>query len=79
MTYEEALQEIPNIDSFCRYVCNCGCGHEDYCPTECSLLEKARQLDFDRIVKCYARHEGDLEKVFRYIKCTKVIRNRGGY
>lgn len=72
MTEDEAREEIPDIYNFCYDFCTCGCGHEDYCPSECYVLEKARRLDFNRIIKCYARHDGDLQKVCRYIKEAKV-------
>lgn len=70
MTPEEAKVEIPDIDTFCRHAC-VHCNSEWYCPSYCDLLEKARRMPFDRIVACYARHEGDMAKVFRYIKQTK--------
>lgn len=79
MTEEQARKEIPDIDSFCKWSCDCCQTNDWYCPTECDILLKARQLDFNRVVKCYARHRGDLEKVFRYIKATKITRARGGY
>lgn len=79
MTYEQALEELGDIDSFCRMCCNNCTSNDWYCPSECDDLEKARLLDFDRIVKCYAVHEGNLAKVFRYIKSTKLARKKGGY
>lgn len=71
MTEQQAREEIPDIDYFCYEVCTKGCGHEDYCPSECQTLQKARELDFDRIIKSYARNDGDLNKVCRYIKNQK--------
>lgn len=79
MTIEQAQEEIPDIDSFCTHCCDRCTGNEWYCPSECEVLQKARKLDFARILKCYARHCGDLDKVSQYIKGTKVIRNKGGY
>ena len=78
MTVEEARKEIPNIDSFCHLACN-WCRSEWYCPTYCDYLEKARKLDFERILKCYAKHDGDINKVCRYIKNTPLVRKKGGY
>lgn len=79
MTIEEAREEIPDIDTFCRHCCNRCTTNDWYCPSDCNMLEKARKLDFDRILKCYARNDGDLNKVFRYIKRTPIIRKKGGY
>lgn len=70
MTVEEAKVEIPDIDAFCRWGC-VHCNSEWYCPTYCDLLEKAKRIPFNRILECYARHEGDPVKVFNYIKQTK--------
>lgn len=78
MTYEQALEEMGDIDDFCIKCCNRCTGNDWYCPSPCDMLEKARQLDYSRLVKCYARHEGDLNKVSRYISQAKVyggIRN----
>ena len=72
LTLEQARYELGDINSFCSQVCG-GCTANDwYCPTECAVLEKARRMDFDRIVKSYARNWGDLAKVIRYIKNAKV-------
>lgn len=79
MTYEEAKDELIDIENFCSYMCNCWCDNDWYCPSECDVLKKARQLDFDRIIKCYAKHDGDIRKVVAYINATKINRKRGGY
>lgn len=71
MTYKEAKEEIVDIDTFCRHACN-SCSNDWYCPTYCDLLEKAKRVPFDRIIHCYARHDGDMAKVFRFIRQTKV-------
>ena len=71
MTIIEALKEIPNIDVFCCTCCNYCTAVEDYCPSECDTLEKARRLDFILIVECYARYDGDLRKVCNFIKNIK--------
>ena len=70
MTVEEAKAEIPDIDAFCHWGC-VHCNSEWYCPTYCDLLKKSRRIPFNRILACYARHEGDPVKVFNYIKQTK--------
>ena len=79
MTEQKARDDIQDIDSFCKWVCDCCQNNDWYCPSECDVLQKARKLNFDRIVKCYARHDGDLDKVCNYIKTTKINRVKGGY
>lgn len=78
MTLDEAREEIGSIDYFCKCACNACTANDWYCPTECGTLRKARQMDFDRIVKAYARHDGDLSKVFRYINQAKVSTRKDG-
>lgn len=68
--FAEALKELADIDTFCHMACT-ACNHDWYCPTHCDMLEKAKKLDFEKIVKSYARNEGDWSKVFRYIKRAK--------
>jgi hypothetical protein len=79
MTYEEAKEQIPDFESFRVECCNSCTSNDWYCPSDCEMLEKARKLDFDRILKCYAKHDGDLSKVAGYIKRTKINRKKGGY
>lgn len=79
MTVEEARSEIIDIDYFCKSACNCCTANDWYCPTYCDTLEKARKISFERIVKCYARNDGDMSKVFRYLNQTKIKRKKGGY
>lgn len=42
-------------------------GNDWYCPSDCDLLEEASKLDYDIILKAYARNDGDLNKVCRYL------------
>ena len=70
MTYEQAKDELTNFEGFCHIACN-SCNSEWYCPTYCDVLEKAKKMDFDLIIKSYARNGGEMWKVFRYIKTTK--------
>lgn len=67
---EEAWEEIPNIDCFCKQAC-IHCSNDWFCPSFCDMLEKAIKMDFELLVKCYARNEGDWSKIFRYIKQKK--------
>lgn len=76
MTVDEARKEIKNIDYFCKNVCNVCTANDWYCPTECDTLQRARMIDFERIVKSYARNEGDLSKVLRYINQRRITRQR---
>lgn len=68
MTLEEAKEELPNIDYFCISVCDICTANDWYCPSYCGVLEKARRMSFERIQKAYARHDGDLCGVIKYIK-----------
>ena len=79
LTIEQALEDIADIDQFCHQICNACSSNDWYCPSECNELIKAREIGFDRILKCYARHDGDLRSVMRYIKATKVNKKKGGY
>lgn len=74
MRIEEAKEEIPTFDAFRIQCCNQCTGNDAYCPSDCEMLEKADKLDFERIQKCYAKHDGDLRKVSRYIKQAKITR-----
>lgn len=70
MKLTEAKAEIKDIDTFCHCAC-IHCNNDWFCPSYCEMLEKARRIPFYRIIACYARHDGDMAKVFRYIKQTK--------
>ena len=77
MYYAEAQAEIIDFSTFCRISCN-SCNSEWYCPSYCDVLEKASKMDFDLIIRAYARNDGDMQKVFRYIKNTKkAVRSNG--
>lgn len=79
MTYEQAKEELCDIDTFCKTACDNCTSNDWYCPSECEILKKARKIDFDRIIKCFASNNGDLSKVIAYIKQTKITRKKGGY
>lgn len=72
MTIGQARKEIPDIDSFCAQVCNECQSNDWYCTGYCESLEKARKMDYERILKAYVRHEGDLNGVIKYIKRARV-------
>ena len=71
MTIEEAKEYIPDFDSFCKEACD-NCGTEWHCPDYCDLLEKAERMDFNRILKCYARNDGEMYKVLRWLKQARI-------
>lgn len=79
MTVEEARKEIGSIDDLCRAFCDYCTSNDWYCPSLCPELEKAKEIGIERLTKCYAAHDGDLAKVMRYIKTTKLTRKKGGY
>ena len=68
MTYEEAIEEIENIENLCKQLCNSCTSNDWYCPDECKIIERAKQIPFEKIVKSYARNEGQLWKVARFIR-----------
>jgi len=69
MTLEEAKQECVDFDTFASEFC-CACTAEDFCPSYCNTLIKAERI-FDRVLEAYARHDGDMRKVDRYIRQAK--------
>lgn len=70
---EEVREEIPNIDAFCKQAC-INCSNDWFCPSFCDTLEKAIKMDFELLVKCYARNDGDWRRIWRYIRRTKNVR-----
>lgn len=70
MTIEEAKEEIPDFDTFVKHAC-VACRSEWYCPSYCETLIKAEKI-FDKVQAAYARHDGDMCKVFRYIKKRRI-------
>lgn len=69
MTIDKARKEIPDFDTFCKEYCNV-CLNNAFCAYYCNTLDKAERI-FDRVLQAYARHNGDLVKVERYIKNAK--------
>lgn len=69
MTLDEAKQEIPDFDTFATKYCDM-CMHDAFCDFYCYTIAKAERI-FDRVQKAYARHDGDMVKVERYIKNAK--------
>ena len=69
MTIEEAKQDIPSFDSFVDEMCN-ACTSDGYCPSYCDVICKSEKM-FDRVQQAWARHDGDVRKVWNYIKQAK--------
>ena len=68
MAIEEAREDIPDFDRFREEVCHQCTANDWYCSSDCDLLEEASKLEYDIILKAYARNDGDLYKVCRYLK-----------
>lgn len=75
MTTDEAREEVVDIRRFCHSVCVSCTANDWYCPTYCDVLEKAHKIPFEKIVKSYARNDGDVWKVVRYIKRYRLETN----
>lgn len=44
-----SVDEFDNIDGFCSRMCNsCAAMPDGYCPSDCDVLEKARQMPFEK-------------------------------
>ena len=72
MTIEEAKKDIPTFIVFADEMCNY-CQSDAYCPSyaPCETLQKAKKM-FDRVQHAYAKYDGDILKVDRYIKGAKM-------
>jgi hypothetical protein len=68
MTIEEAKEEIPTIESFLHFSCDCCTANDWYCPSYCLDLEKAQKIPFEKIQQAYAKYDGDPVKLCSYIK-----------
>ena len=71
MTIKEAKEYIPDFETFRKEVC-ATCTEEWYCPCNCEELNKASRMDFNRILKCYARNDGEMYKVLRWIRQARI-------
>jgi hypothetical protein len=75
MTLEEARDEVGTIDNFCYGMCVHCTANDWFCPSYCDILEKARRMPFEKLLKSYARNDGDPIRLWRYIKRYKVKDN----
>lgn len=71
MTLEQAKDDLPNFDMLLSLMCD-GCSSEDYCPSYCSTLEKAKKIPFEKLQIKYQKVDGDLVKLWNYIKRAVV-------
>jgi hypothetical protein len=71
MTIEEAKEYLPDFEAFRNEAC-ATCTEEWYCPRNCEDLNKASRMDYDRILKCYARNGGEMHKVFAFIRGARI-------
>lgn len=71
MTIEEAREEIPCREIFEQEMCDY-CGFDGYCPNMCAERLKLEKLDFERVIKSYARNDGEMHKVIRFIKDARI-------
>lgn len=72
MTIEQARECIPDFNAFENEFCNSCVANNWYCPDRCSVLKKALKMDFERILKSYARNDGDLTKVSRFLREAQI-------
>lgn len=73
MTIEEAKEYIPDYEAFRKEACTVCTANDWYCPFNvCDTLLKAGELDYERILRCYARHDGEMYKVFRWIRQARI-------
>ena len=72
MTIEEAKEEIPTMEYFLEWACGCCTANDWYCPSYCNTLLKAQRMPFEKILKSFARNDGDIRKVCQYIKYARV-------
>lgn len=72
MTIEEAKEELKDLEVLEWAMCDYCTANDFYCYSPCAERDKIKQIGYDRIIKSYARNNGDIEKVFQYIKRTKI-------
>lgn len=72
MTIEEAKEYIPDFEAFRNEFCSVCVANDWYCPNVCDTLLKAGELDYNRILKCYARNDGEIWKVVQWLKKARI-------
>ena len=71
MTIEKVKEEIPTFEVFAKICCDNCTANDAYCPSYCHELEKASRIPLEILQAKYAKYDGDLRKVVRYVKNTK--------
>lgn len=66
MTVEEAKQIMPDINWVFKHICH-NCSNIDMC-AKCKMHKKANRIGYDNIIKYFAKTNGDMKKVLRYIR-----------
>ncbi len=66
MTIEEAREAMPDIEYVLKNICHI-CSNVDLCKN-CKMHKKANRIGYERILAYYARNEGNMKKVLRYIR-----------
>lgn len=72
MTIEEAKEYIPDFEAFRNEFCSVCVANDWCCPNVCDTLLKAGELDYNRILKCYARNDGEIWKVVQWLKKARI-------
>ena len=73
MTIEQAREEIPNFEVLAGFMCKDCTANDWYCNGYCEMLTKAQKIPFERLQKMYAKYDGDLYELSKYIRYTKVL------
>jgi hypothetical protein len=66
MTIEEAKEIMPDINWIFKNICHT-CSNIDEC-ANCKLHKKASRIGYDNIIECFAKTDGNMKKVLRYIR-----------
>ena len=67
MSIDEAKEQMPSFEYFASVACGECTANDWYCPSHCEDLIKAAKMPFEKIQQAYARHDGMMYKVMRYI------------
>lgn len=73
MRVEEAKKEIPDMEAMNKYLCgDCISKSIGRCTGICDRLDKARKIGYERLIACYARHNGYHKMVCNYIRVANI-------
>lgn len=75
MTYDEALEKgkelLPDFETLVSIMCD-NCRSEDYCPSYCDMLNKAKKIPFEKLQVRYQIAGEDPVKLCNYIRKAVV-------